>query len=87
VTGHVLVTYNVGAQNLTIGETMRSLSDGRYHTIIFTRYGPNATLQVDSLPKQTRNPLGMFRLQHYGYMTLHGQPVSATEEVAEVEEK
>jgi neurexin len=59
VSGHVLVTYNVGMQNLTISETLKSLNDGEFHVVRFTRYGPNATLQVDDLPAQTRNPTGI----------------------------
>jgi len=60
--GHVTVTYVVGGRNMSISEPLRLAADGTYHVVRFTRYGANATLQLDNLPTQTRNYTGQFGL-------------------------
>ena len=54
------VTYVVGGANMSISEPLRLAADGEYHVVRFTRYGANATLQLDDLPTQTRNYSGQF---------------------------
>jgi len=56
--GHVTVMYFVGGRNMSISEPLRLAADGMYHVVRFTRYGVNATLQLDDLPTQTRNYSG-----------------------------
>jgi len=61
--GYVTVSYVVGGLNMSISERLRVAADGKYHVVRFTRYGVNSTLQLDSLPTQTRNYSGHFSLQ------------------------
>ena len=49
--GHLFVSYNFGGLDHVIGEKTYRVSDGRYHTVQFTRRGANSTLQVDYYPK------------------------------------
>jgi len=60
IDGHVTVTYFVGGLNMSISEPLLLAADGHYHVVRFTRYGANATLQLDHLPTQTRNYSGKF---------------------------
>jgi len=60
IDGHVTVTYILGGANMSISEPLRLAADGEYHVVRFTRYGANATLQLDDLPTQTRNYSGQF---------------------------
>ena len=62
IDGHVTVTYCLAGRNMSISETLRLAGDGRYHVVRFTRYGANATLQLDDLPTQTRNYSGQFTI-------------------------
>ncbi|XP_074654685.1 neurexin-3-like [Tubulanus polymorphus] len=58
VSGEIFVTYNMGTNDHPIGEFFTKVDDGKYHVIRFTRSGPNATIQVDNLPVQTKHPTG-----------------------------
>jgi leucine-rich repeat transmembrane neuronal protein 1/2 len=54
----VIANYDMGTRTYPIGEMFERLNDGKYHVIRFTRSGPNSTIQVDDLMKQTKNPRG-----------------------------
>ena len=54
------MVYNMGTTGHPIGELFEKVNDGKYHVVRFTRDGPNATIQVDNLAVQTKNPIGMW---------------------------
>uniref|UniRef100_A0A8C7RYF8 Neurexin 2 n=1 Tax=Oncorhynchus mykiss TaxID=8022 RepID=A0A8C7RYF8_ONCMY len=58
--GKIDVIFNVGTDDITIGEPAVIVSDGKYHVVRFTRSGGNATLQVDNQPVMERYPPGNF---------------------------
>ncbi|XP_042167385.1 neurexin 2a isoform X4 [Oncorhynchus tshawytscha] len=58
--GKIDVIFNVGTDDITIGEPAVIVSDGKYHVVRFTRSGGNATLQVDNQPVIERYPPGNF---------------------------
>jgi len=41
-----------------VGVQQQRVSDGEYHVVRFTRDGPNSTLHIDNLPRQTKIPTG-----------------------------
>lgn len=55
--------FNVGTDDINIEETAKSVNDGKYHIVRFTRSGGNATLQLDDLPIIERYPSGKDRPQ------------------------
>uniref|UniRef100_A0A4W5PZI2 Laminin G domain-containing protein n=1 Tax=Hucho hucho TaxID=62062 RepID=A0A4W5PZI2_9TELE len=58
--GKIDVIFNVGTDDITIGEPAVIVDDGKYHVVRFTRSGGNATLQVDNQPVIERYPPGNF---------------------------
>lgn len=48
VDGSLLMVYNLGLEDLSLGHLGLPVNDDRYHIVRFTRSGPNATLQVDN---------------------------------------
>lgn len=58
VAGNVFVSYNLGTEDVAIGETNVKVSDGIYHVLRFTRSGQNSTLQLDDNQMQTKHPQG-----------------------------
>lgn len=54
----MFVTYNLGTQDIALGEMNLRVDDGKYHVVRFTRSGANSTLQVDDLQVQTKHPGG-----------------------------
>ena len=58
VAGHIFVSYNVGREDIAIGEMNSRVDDGKYHVVRFTRSGANSTLQLDEMQVQTKHPLG-----------------------------
>ncbi|KAL3872891.1 hypothetical protein ACJMK2_036072 [Sinanodonta woodiana] len=56
--GNLVVAYNMGKLEHPIGEFYHKVNDGAYHVVRFTRSGPNATLQIDTWPQQTKTPAG-----------------------------
>ncbi|XP_052334207.1 neurexin-1a-like isoform X15 [Oncorhynchus keta] len=56
--GNIRVVFNVGTDDINIEETAKSVNDGKYHIVRFTRSGGNATLQLDDLPIIERYPSG-----------------------------
>ena len=58
VAGHVFVSYNVGREDIAIGEMNIRVDDGKYHVLRFTRSGANSTLQLDEMQVQTKHPIG-----------------------------
>ena len=58
VGGNIFVNYNLGRDDITIGEMNSRVDDGKYHVVRFTRSGANSTLQLDELQVQTKYPLG-----------------------------
>ena len=57
--GKVFVNYNLGSKDITFGDLMTKVNDGRYHTVRFVRSDINATIQVDDKPIQTKFPQGI----------------------------
>ena len=47
ISGNVMVTYNLGQQDIVIRDTSSKVNDGKYHVVRFSRTGVNSTLQVD----------------------------------------
>ncbi|CAH1970837.1 unnamed protein product [Acanthoscelides obtectus] len=58
VEGNVFVVYNLGTNDLLIGEISVKVNDNAYHVVRFQRQGHNATLQVDDYNVQTNHPSG-----------------------------
>ena len=58
VSGNIFVGYNLGTEDIALGEMNVKLNDGKYHVVRFTRSGANATLQVDDNQIQTKHPGG-----------------------------
>lgn len=54
--GHVLAVYNLGTEDIDIGELGIPVNDGRYHIVRLTRSGQNSTLQIDNHNVLTRSP-------------------------------
>ena len=53
------MSYNLGTEDIAIGDTNVKLNDGKYHVVRFTRSEATATLQVDDNQVQTKKPPGM----------------------------
>ena len=51
-------SYNVGADDHSLGEVAVKVNDGEHHVVRFTRSSANATLQIDDFNVQTKNPSG-----------------------------
>ena len=60
VGGHIFVSYNLGTEDLAIGEMNKRVDDGEYHVVRFTRSGANSTLQIDEMQVQTKHPQGRY---------------------------
>lgn len=58
IDGNVLVVYNLGTEDIDIGELGMKVNDGKYHIVRFTRSGQNSTLQIDNHNVLTRSPAG-----------------------------
>lgn len=58
VEGNVFTVYNVGTQDLPLGEVAVKVNDNNYHIVRFTRTGANATLQIDDYNVQTVTSIG-----------------------------
>ena len=58
VGGCLFVSYNLGTQDITIGNKNVRINDGSYHVLRFTRIGANATLQIDDFRPQITEPPG-----------------------------
>ncbi|XP_023027641.2 neurexin 1 isoform X2 [Leptinotarsa decemlineata] len=58
VEGNVFVVYNLGSNDLLLGEISVKVNDNAYHVIRYHRYGHNSTLQVDDYNVQTNHPSG-----------------------------
>lgn len=54
--GNVLAVYNLGTEDIDIGEMGIKVNDGKYHIIRLTRSGQNSTLQIDNHNVLTRSP-------------------------------
>jgi len=63
------VEYNLGDEDLTVGEMSARLDDGKYHVVRFSRSGENATLQVDDNKIQRKHVAGGF--YHSVYVNIH----------------
>ena len=63
----MFVNYNLGSKDITFGDLMTKVNDGRYHTVRFVRSDINATIQVDDRPVQTKFPQGN---KHYSKTTV-----------------
>lgn len=58
VEGNVFVVYNLGTNDLLLGEISVKVNDNAYHVVRFYRQGHNSTLQVDDYNIQTLHPSG-----------------------------
>lgn len=56
--GNIFVAYNLGTEDLAIGDMSVRVDDGKYHVVRFTRSGPNSTLQIDDNQIQAKHPYG-----------------------------
>ena len=50
--------FNIGSQDLPLGEIGVKVNDNNYHVVRFTRSGGNATLQIDDYNVQTLHAQG-----------------------------
>ena len=57
--GKLFVNYNLGSKDITFGDLLTKVNDGRYHVVRFMRSDINATIQVDDNPVQTKFPQGI----------------------------
>jgi neurexin len=60
VEGNVFAVFNVGSQDLPLGEIGVKVNDNNYHVIRFLRRGGNATLQVDDYNVQNLHAQGKY---------------------------
>lgn len=58
IDGNVIAIYNLGTENIDIGDFNVKVNDGKYHIVRFTRSGQNSTLQIDNQNVITRSPTG-----------------------------
>lgn len=59
--------FNIGSQDLPLGEIGVKVNDNNYHVVRFTRNGGNATLQIDD----------------YNVQSLHAQGISVSNDFKE----
>lgn len=57
--GKLFLNYNLGSKDITIGDILTKVNDGRYHVVRFTRSDTNSSMQVDDQPIHTKFPQGM----------------------------
>lgn len=53
------MVYNIGSNDLPLGEIGTKVNDNTYHVVRFQRFGGNATLQLDDYNVQTVHPQGL----------------------------
>ncbi|XP_054153986.1 neurexin-3-beta-like [Oppia nitens] len=58
VDGNVLMVYNLGIEDLDVGELSFRVNDDKYHTVRFTRSAQNSTIQVDNHHVVHKSPPG-----------------------------
>ncbi|XP_037025622.1 neurexin-1-like, partial [Bradysia coprophila] len=58
VEGNIFMVYNIGSNDLPLGEIGTKVNDNTYHVVRFQRFGGNATLQLDDYNVQTVHPQG-----------------------------
>lgn len=56
--GNIFAVFNVGSQDLPLGEIGVKVNDNNYHVVRFTRSGGNATLQIDDYNVQALHAQG-----------------------------
>ncbi|KAF6036830.1 Nrx-1 [Bugula neritina] len=54
--GIVKAVFNVGTRSRSLFDSKHLVNDGKYHVIVFTRSGGNATLKIDNHPEVSVNP-------------------------------
>ena len=54
--GKLFLNYNLGSKDITIGDILTKVNDGRYHVVRFTRSDTNSSMQVDDNPIHTKFP-------------------------------
>lgn len=59
VEGNIFMVYNIGSNDLPLGEIGTKVNDNTYHVVRFQRFGGNATLQLDDYNVQTVHPQGL----------------------------
>ena len=58
--GKLFLNYNLGSKDITIGDILTKVNDGRYHVVRFTRSDTNSSMQVDDNPIHTKFPQGIY---------------------------
>ncbi|KAJ8963150.1 hypothetical protein NQ318_018615 [Aromia moschata] len=58
VEGNVFAVYNLGTNDLPLGDISVKVNDNSYHVVRFHRQGHNSTLQIDDYNVQTSHPSG-----------------------------
>ncbi|KAJ6218579.1 hypothetical protein RDWZM_009736 [Blomia tropicalis] len=58
IDGNILAVYNLGTEDIDIGELGMKVNDGKYHIVRLTRSGQNSTIQIDNHNVFTRSPAG-----------------------------
>ncbi len=61
MSGNVVVSYNLGTEDILLGEPSVRVDDGKYHVVRFTRSEANSTLQVDDNQIRTKYVTGETR--------------------------
>ena len=56
--GNIFAVFNIGSQDLPLGEIGVKVNDNNYHVVRFTRSGGNATLQIDDYNVQALHAQG-----------------------------
>ena len=56
----MFLNYNLGSKDITIGDILTKVNDGRYHVVRFTRSDTNSSMQVDDNPIHTKFPQGIY---------------------------
>lgn len=69
------MVFNIGSNDLPLGEIGTKVNDNTYHVVRFQRFGGNATLQLDDYNVQTVHPQGLINsileLAHFPLTAQH----------------
>lgn len=78
----MFVVYNLGTNDLLLGEILVKVNDNAYHVVRFHRQCHNSTLQVDDYNIQTLHPSGKMQISYYvnkyAYITIMINCVSSS---------
>lgn len=63
----MFVVFNVGSNDLPLGDISVKVNDNNYHVVRFIRNGANASLQIDDYNVQALTPQGI----NYYYLSFN----------------